>query len=123
MRGRQIGFGLLDAALCVKLRLAHLEAALQQLLLEDGDLSARSPVLGFRLRQRSPGLVLARSNLCIVEDGDRVAGVDHVALAHADFQKAASGLGRDRGIVSFDAAADSDYAGGQRAQRRRPSTR
>ena len=104
-------------ALRVELRLAHLQAALQQLLLQDGDLLARSPALVLSLRERGPGLVLARSNLRIVEDGNRVPGIDGVALAHANLQDAAGGLGGNRGIVAFDAAADGDDAGGQRGRR------
>ena len=49
---------------------------------------------------------------CIVEHGDRVAGVDAVALAHANFQNAAGGFGGDGGVVPFDAAADGNNAGG-----------
>ena len=50
LRGGKIGLGLLDAALGVELRLAHLQLALVQLLLEDGDLLARGVALGLGRR-------------------------------------------------------------------------
>ena len=66
--------------------------------------------------ERGLGLVLARANLRVVEDGDDVSGVDAVALAHANLEDAAGGLGGNGGVVSLDASADGDDAGGQRGR-------
>ena len=102
----------MDVALGVELGLANLQLALVQLLLEDGDLLARGLALRLRPRERGLGLVLARANLRVVEDGDDVSGVDAVALAYADLEDAAGGLGGYGGVVALDAAADGDDAGG-----------
>ena len=85
-----------------------MQLGLPQLLLQHGDLIARRARPRFELRQRRPRLILARAHLLVVEHRDDVAGLDRIALAHADLEDAAAEFRRHRRLVSLDSAAERD---------------
>ena len=69
------------------------------------------PYARVRLAHGRLRLPLACANLLVVEDGDDLAGLDAIALSHADLPDPSGRLGGDRGIIALDAAARHDHAG------------
>src|SRR5262249_43372056 len=66
---------------------------------------------GARLRERSLGLAQGIARVRVVEDGDDVAGLDRVALVHADLRDAPRHLRREREVAAgrrLDATAEGD---------------
>ena len=110
LRRRQLALGLADAALGVHLRLVHAELALPELLVEHGDLVPGQLHARLGLPHRGRRLLLAGADLLVVEQGEDLAGLDAIALAHGDLADAARGLGGDRRVVALDAPAHRDHA-------------
>jgi len=92
--------------------LLGLKIVLLELLLEDGDLVVRHLDARFGPVHGGAGLFFAGADLGVVEGGDDVAGFDGIAFADADIDDASGSLGRDGGVVAFDASADGDDAVG-----------
>ena len=61
------------ASLGIGFGLAFLDAALAELFVENGDLLAGGTQASLRLRDTGAGLIFARMNLRVVEDGNHIA--------------------------------------------------
>ena len=101
---------LIDAAFGVDSGLIGFQVGLRELFIEHGDLVLRRAELGFRLGDGGASLIFAFADLLIIKNGDGVSGFHGVAFAEADLHDAAAGFGGERGIVTFDAATESDDA-------------
>ncbi len=108
--GRQVGFRLPHAACRIHFGLFGEQLVLQQLLLVNRNLVVGRFRSCLGAGEGGAGLVFTRPHLCVVQRGNRVAGLDGVAFTYTDFDNAPGGLWRDGRIVAFDTAADSDNA-------------
>jgi hypothetical protein len=100
------------AAFGIRFGLALFHTALTELFVEDSDLLVSGTQPGLSLRNTGAGLILARPDLCIIEDGDHIARLHQVALAEIHLEQAAAGFTRNRRIVAFHSAAQTNHVGG-----------
>ena len=113
-RGRHIGLRLADPPLRIGLGLAYRQAVLLQLLLQHSDSVASLADLRTRLPQCGFGLLLASTNLIVVQAGYDLAGLDRISLANRDFAYPSAGFTGHGGIVCFDAPTEENDVGGRR---------
>jgi hypothetical protein len=105
---RQIGFGLPHASRCIGFSLFRLQLVLVQLLFENGNLISRRFFPGFCPGYGAASLLFAGADLLVIEDGDRVSGVDGISFANSNFQNSASHLGGHSRIVTLNSTAQLD---------------
>src|SRR5262249_47502225 len=75
-----------------------------QLFLKNTDLVACRLHVCFRIRKSCAGLVLALSKLFVIKHGDRVSGLDIVALPKANLEDAPACFWRNRRVVTLNPA-------------------
>ena len=80
-------------------------ARLLELFLQDCDLFLRTGNTRFSSLRRGPRLLLSRSGLLFVEDGNHVSGFHSIAFTHSDLANAAGILCGHCRVIAFDSTA------------------
>ena len=108
LRRSDLRLGLRDVTGDVGAGLLRLKVRAAQLRLHDRDLLLGGVGAGAGRLDGGGRLLSLRANLGIVERRDHLTGLDAVAFLHVDRGDPSRSLGRDRGVVAFDASAQCD---------------